>query len=326
MKKDYHFFRKLYAEILRGYSVVNLSDKIFYLKHSNEVVLSKSDSSYEFYYDYSLSRGASPEKEKIQFLIENDLWQKSKEDEIARLQEEIERQELTLSKVIVKAQKNIIKNKIERAKESLDEILAERNELVGETCESYASKKSNEDLLKHVFFKDESLTERLYSDEEYEEVEYAEITTLYILMTKALENFTHENLKVISLMPFFLNSFFISGDAPFFFYGKPTIELSNYQLDLFSLGITVKNGLSEKNPIPQNLTKDPMLALSWFNMKDIGSQKDLDNKHGISVVGASIDEMKALDPNADSLEGRKKKMFGDKETLNMQDMLKLHGY
>lgn len=326
MKKDYHFFRKLYSEILSGYSTVKLSDKTFYIKHSNDILASKADYSYEYYFQYCLDKGILPKEEKIKFLIESDLWSEQDEKKIEKLEAEIERYEVTLSKIVIKAQKNLIINKLEKSKEELEKILKDRSELLGETCESYASKKSNEALLKYIFFKDEALTVPAYTDEEFEELEYPEVNALFFLMVKSLENFTNENFKIISLMPFFLNTFFISGENPFFFYGKPTIELSSYQLDLYSIGLSVKNNLSEKNPIPLDVVKNPDRALSWFNISSSKVSKDIEGKDGASLVGASLEEMKAIDPSAEDLTSKSKRLFGDKATLNMQDMLKLHGY
>jgi hypothetical protein len=270
--------------------------------------------------------GVLPEQEKINFLIEKDLWDAKNEKRISFLEDNLDRQRLTLSKLVAKSQKATVQSEIEKLQTELNTIKLERSQLLGDTCESYAQKKSNEALLKYCFFKDEDLKERYYTDEDYEDIEYSEINTLYLLMSKTFEKFTDNNIKIICLMPFFLNSFFISGDSPFYFFGKPTYELTSYQLDLYSNGLSVKNNLTEKNPIPKDILKNPEIALSWFNFSENKALKDSKDKDGLSIAGATIEEMKAVDPNAVSLQEQAKKMFGEeKRQLNMQDMMKLHG-
>jgi len=171
----------------------------------------------------------------------------------------------------------------------------------------------------------ESLKERLYTKEEFDDLEHSEISTLFILMGKGLAEFTEKNIRVLSLCPLFLNSFFLCPDNAYNFYGKAVSLLSNNQTSLYSNGITVKDYASKGHPLPDNVLDDPEKALSWFSF-DPDAKNKISDKDGGTIVGATIEEMKKADPNAKSIGQVAKEKFKGKKQLNMQDMLNLHGY
>ena len=325
MKKDSSFYKKLYSEILLGYSSIVLKDRVFYLKHIDSLDSLEQSKSYEINFQYAKTRGLEQEKDKLEFVIKNDIWSQEKENEITSLKDELERLQTTQKKLFVKAQRDQNQKEIDKALSRLSLLKSERTENLGETCETFANKKSQESMLRNLFFKDEGLKEKLYTKEEFEDLEYAEISTLFILLNKTFAELTEETIRVISLSPFFLNSFFLCSDSAYNFYGKPVSQLSNNQISLYSNGITVKDYASKGHPLPDNILDDPEKALSWFNF-DPDAQNKVSDKDGGTIVGATIEEMKRADPNAKSIGQMAKEEFKDKKQLNMQDMLKLHGY
>ena len=325
MKKDSSFYKKLYSEILLGYSSVVLKDRAFYLKHIDSLDSLDQSRAYAINFEYAKAKGLEQEEEKLDFIIANDIWEKEKENEIASLKDQLERLQATQKKLFVQAQRSQNQKKIDKLTSEFALLNSERLEALGETCETFANKKSQEAMIRSLFFKDESLKERLYTKEEFDDLEHSEISTLFILMGKGLAEFTEKNIRVLSLCPLFLNSFFLCPDNAYNFYGKAVSLLSNNQTSLYSNGITVKDYASKGHPLPDNVLDDPEKALSWFSF-DPDAKNKISDKDGGTIVGATIEEMKRADPNAKTIGQMAKEKFKGKKELNMQDMLNLHGY
>jgi hypothetical protein len=295
------------------------------LKHHDNLDSIEQSKYYDINFLYAKSNGLQERDEKIKFLIENDLWSQENEDKIAKLKDSLERYELTQKKLIVKAQKVQNQRKIDEISYELNNYLSERAEMVGETCESFAEKKGQEALLRKTFYKDETLKEPFYTKEEFEELESAEISALYLILGQKFSEFSDKNIRIVSLCPFFLNPFFLCSDNAYAFFGQPISRLTNNQIALYSNGITVKDYASKGNPLPDNILEDPEKAMSWFTF-DPESHKKQESKDGGTIVGATIDEMKSSNPNSVDILSLKDQQFKGKDELNMQDMLKLHGY
>ena len=325
MKKDSSFYKKLYSEILLGYSSVVLKDRAFYLKHIDSLDSLDQSRAYAINFEYAKAKGLEQEEEKLDFIIANDIWEKEKENEIASLKDQLERLQATQKKLFVQAQRSQNQKKIDKLTSEFALLNSERLEALGETCETFANKKSQEAMIRSLFFKDEGLQEKLYTKEEFDDLDYGEISTLFVLMGKVLSGFTEKNIRILSLCPLFLNSFFLCPDNAYNFYGKAVSLLSNNQTSLYSNGITVKDYASKGHPLPDNVLDDPEKALSWFSF-DPDAKNKISDKDGGTIVGATIEEMKRADPNAKSIGQMAKDKFKDKKELNMQDMLNLHGY
>ena len=308
-----------------GYSSVVLKDRAFYLKHIDSLDSLDQSRAYAINFEYAKAKGLEQEEEKLDFIIANDIWEKEKENEIASLKDQLERLQATQKKLFVQAQRSQNQKKIDKLTSEFALLNSERLEALGETCETFANKKSQEAMIRSLFFKDESLKERLYTKEEFDDLEHSEISTLFILMGKGLAEFTEKNIRVLSLCPLFLNSFFLCPDNAYNFYGKAVSLLSNNQTSLYSNGITVKDYASKGHPLPDNVLDDPEKALSWFSF-DPDAKNKISDKDGGTIVGATIEEMKKADPNAKTIGQVAKEKFKGKKQLNMQDMLNLHGY
>lgn len=325
MKKDSSFYKRLYSEILLGYTPVVLKDRVFYLKHQDGLDAVEQAKAYDINYQYAKTRGLEEDSEKLKFIIKNGLWTEQEEKRIAKLKDELDRAELTQKKLFVKAQKIQNQNKINKIKEELSSLIIKKNDMMGETCETFAVKKSHEELLRTSFYKDKNLTDFYYSEDEFDELSAAEISTLFLLMSNALKDFNDKNIRIIALCPFFLNSFFLCSDDAYSFFGKPVSRLSTNQISIYSMGITIKDYASKGNMIPDNILDDPEKASAWFDF-DPNIAKQDSEKAGGTIIGATIQEMKRVNPEAIDINSAQDKMFKGKTELNMQDMLKLHGY
>ena len=141
-------------------------------------------------------------------------------------------------------------------------------------------------------------------------------------------------MKRVALSGFFLNNFYLCKDNPFIFYGKPVVELTYHQGDLFSYGRYFKHVLSEmKHQPPPDVMEDPDKLIEQYdvqqNQEKMNEGKDTSGTAS-TYIGATKEDMDSLgiteevknDPNVVDLNEELAKADGD---LSMEDLIKLHG-
>ena len=108
------------------------------------------------------------------------------------------------------------------------------------------------------------LKEQYFSEEEFEDLTSADLDAYTVLHTAVNSQFSDNILKKISVCPFFVNSFFICDNNPNLFFGKPVVELTNYQIDIFSYGRYYKFIMSECRPPTQDLYDAPQKLVEYY--------------------------------------------------------------
>lgn len=323
---EYRFLKKIYKDIILGYSYIQ-SENI-YIKHPCEIDLGFIEDLYIQHFNEAKIRGLPDEKEKIKELCEAEIWFEEKEKKIIYNQRQISNLKDTLKKIFIKSQTTSVNNQIKELEKELKEISEEREKLIGTTAEKYANKKSNEMIIYRSFFKDQNLKETLFTEEMFDEMELQDLTKYILIYNKVMENFNQKNLKKIAALPFFLNISFLAEDNIFIFYGKSIIQLSNFQIELFSNGRSYKNVIS-KGVNPSEEYYDNLDDLvEWYELnKSIKDASEVKFKSkdpdGMTYIGASKEEIKLINKvsNSDEIIDLAKE---DKE-LSMQDLIKLQG-
>jgi hypothetical protein len=217
-----------------------------------------------------------------------------------------------------------MRKEIESAQKDIDKLKLKKEHYIGITAESFANKKFTYYKLTQSYYKDEKLLEKLVGpDSEIDDIYYYELIELY---NQFQDKLSGDNLKMLSISPFFTNLFYLCDDNAFNFYGKPIIQLTNYQVDLISLGRYFKNILSNHPNIPIDVRSKPDELMDWIEIKQNAKDaKVIDENNELggagSIVGAQKKdlEMLGITPPKDSL-GDKIKKAGGK--LGMSEMLK----
>jgi hypothetical protein len=185
----------------------------------------------------------------------------------------------------------------------------------------------------YTLYKDEKLKENLFSLEDFEELEPRELSLLVQENNNCVSSFTPEELKKVAACPFFLNSLLICKNNPFTFFGKPIVELTNYQQDLFQNGLRFKNVIESEGkgpPILESLKE----VVDWYEKKVTGEKEKNEDAAGSTMFGASKEELEShlgdvkggVDlHSALEKENKVKKNTGGRKHLDLHDMLKIHG-
>ena len=302
MKNELGTLRYLYKDVINGYSKID--DQNIYISHLKERNIGEIEERKQKLVEEAKSKGLKDEEGKIELLISEQLWSKEKEEDIQSLKKDIIQLYETKKKLILGRQIRQINKQIKFKEKTYNELVKERSQEVGFTAENYAEKRVNEELVYKTFFKDKKLEEPFFSEEDFEDLTNGDLDTYTMLYTAVNSQFSDGILKKVSVCPFFLNSFFICENNPNLFYGKPVVDLTNYQIDVFSYGRYYKSIMQDCKPAPSDLNGKPQKLIEYYEnarkAKEAKENKKAFSKGkqseymGSTVFGASKEELEAL--------------------------------
>jgi hypothetical protein len=325
-------YKLIYYDIINGYSFYSDSKISFYIKHFSLQDINLVNTRKLKIEAKARKLGLLDEKTQMDNLIAKDNWSKAREEEVLKLRDFIKNLKYTKTKLILSRDIEDINKQIKENEDNLNSISAEKQELLGTTLESYTNKKINEYYVYCSLYKDESLINRLFTEEQFDELDYNELFEFYAKYNIGLSKITEKNIKKISLSGFFLNSFYLCDDDPYVFFGKPIINLTFSQIELFACAKYYKNILTNSTTRPpDNVMEDPEALIDWYegskNTNELlGKSKNKKSEEtlGTSLVGASAEDLKKVGmENKDgiSLVKEAEKKGG---SLSFHDLIKLH--
>jgi len=232
--------------------------------------------------------------------------------------------------LFLQAQIDAIKKDIVDNEIKLSNILAEKESVIGFTAEEYANRRINEYYM-HISILDEE-GKQLFGENEFDELEQDQVNDIMQVYEKNNRKFKAEILKKISLADFFTNIFYLCEDNVFNFYGKPVIDLTFYQIEIYSYGRYFKSIIqNSEEKIPDHIVEDPDKLIEWAqsskNVKEVLEKSSGDAESGASsIMGATKQDLAkaGIDENQDVIDlSQKAQEKGGR--LTMEDMMKLHG-
>lgn len=332
------------AEILNGYSPISSPSfgKVF-VKHFSNLDNSEIEERYSEVYQLALENDLPTLELREKEILEGPYWKEEKNKRLKELENFLPNLRLTKTKLIRDLDKAAIQKQIEDSENEIIKLKLIKNSLIGITAESFASKKVNEFFIYQALFSDPGLKTRKFTDEDYEELDESVIHELVSVYNSSLDKFADKTIKRISLSPQFSNSFYLSNDDPWVFYGKPVIQLTFYQIDLFANAKYFKGMIQNAGQkVPQEVLNDPDKLVEWFHTTQ-NSQKLINEAEnslsktgkesggvgGIALVGlSSADAKKAGINNApDPLDAalKAKRARGEEGGLTMEEIIKAKG-
>ena len=322
----------IFSEIIEGYSLVNsptFGD--LKIKHINNFDSAQSDIKQDYCFKKAVKDGLPKKEDKIKYLIKEKLWDPEKDKEADRLESLIKGMMKTKSKLHLQAQIDQIKKDIKTAEADFLKIKQKKEEAIGFTAEEYANRRVNEHLMQVSILGEDGKT--LFNDEEFGDLEQEHVNEIMSIYSSNTDKFKAYNLKRIALADFFTNIFYICEDNIFNFYGKPVINLTFYQIEVYSFCRYFKSIIqNSEEKIPEHIVEDPDELIEWAqsskNVKEAMEKGNLGDKEhsATSLVGATKEDLKKAgideDTNMIDLSQEAKKKGGK---LSMEDMMKLHG-
>jgi hypothetical protein len=328
MQREY--LKLIFSEIIEGYSFV--PSKLFgdlKIKHINNFDAAKTDIKNHYYFEKAVSQGLEKREDKIDYLIKEKLWDPEKDKQAKRLEDMLKGMRKTKSKLFLQTQIDSINKDIEKNELELNTILSEKETIIGFTAEEYAQRRINEYYM-YISILDEN-GNRLFKEDEFQELDEEQVAEIMTVYSKNNEKFKAEVLKKIALADFFTNIFYLCDDNVFNFYGKPVINLTFYQIEIYSYGRYFKSLIqNSEDKIPDHIVEDPDKLIEWAqsskNVKEVLEKNSGEEAGASSIMGATKEDLAKAGVNQDQdVIDLSKKAEEQGGRLSMDDLMKLHG-
>lgn len=320
MNSNFHLENLI--QILDSRTAFDLNGQRLFIRHFSLRDQNLISSFYQKYEKIATSKGIETSEQIYKRLKEDGDWTEEDDLKISEMQTYVENLKKTKSKIFLPSQKESHQKLIDEEESKLNFLLSRKHELVSMSAEDFANKRSNEEFLRSLIYKDEKLQHLAFSDEEFGELsstDISEISKKYYDISKKLSDV---NIQKIVLQDFF-NMYLSACENPYFFYGKFISELSVYQVKLCLFGRIFYNIFQYHDDIPEDIKKEPQAIFDFVDSKK--NRESLADKYkdgATAVFGATEKDLDILDPSARkiSLSEEIKKNGG---SLNMDQMIKL---
>lgn len=316
--------RLLFSDVLKGCCLSSYRSKPITIKHLSYLDISDFDIKYNDYLEEARTNGVPTTEEREKILIEEGSWSEQKNKQIKELLLYISGMRETKVKLFRQAEIDQINRTIKETEDKLKELENEKSQLLQCTAEIFAQKKITEyQIFKSVFNNDKLL----FNAEEYDDLSDVELVFLANLYNEKLMFFNEKNFKRIALSNFFLNSFYLCENNPFTFYGKPIIQLTLFQIEVFSHAVYFKHILSNsQTKPPPHIMSEPDLLIDWYNSSQAVKEQIDKGRKPEDLVGLSSKDrenlgIKAASPHDKLIAAAQKKG----SPLTAQDIMKLQG-
>jgi hypothetical protein len=233
------------------------------------------------------------EKNKLKYLIDNNLWNNDKETEIERQRDYIMRLQegrKTFSQPSMLANHDKL---ISEESGKLTRMLTERFNLLGLTAEMYAERQINDYYMLHNLFVDDRLVTPLFSEEEFEDLSDDDVSNITQCYDTAIKGCSEDYIRRLSVQDFFMRYYTLCDNNISFFYGKPICQLTHYQVSLGNYAKYYRSLIENydlSNMTPEK-RQDPEEIEKFVNVKK-NADKALEK--GMAPVNMSKDDIKTL--------------------------------
>lgn len=322
--KDY---RKILKEIVQGFSPYFIGEKKRYIKHQsiNDVV--DFDDVYKVHYEKAQSKGLPTEAEIFENLEKEGMWSRQDDSEIEQQEFYVESLNKNKKNVYLKSAIDQMNKQIKDAEEKLSTLKSKKRDLSSNCCETYALNRANDFYMFNSFFKDSKLEVPLYTQEEFEYVTTKEVSKLVRIYNEFHDRFKESSVKNLAIQDFY-KVYYSFSESSNDFFGKPILELTNFQLSLILYTRIFKNIFEQHSDIPDKTKQDPDALLDYANSsekRDEAKQKIADSSTGgSSIMGATKEDLEDLGVSSSgkSLHEAAKSKGG---SLSMKDLIDLNG-
>ena len=323
------FYISLIGEAFDGYTEEALDGTPVYIRHINIRDQRYLQRYHERYKNIALSKGVESKEDREKRVIKDGIWTHEEDQKIASLQFEIENLKKTVKGVFLPSQQDAIRKTLEERRTEVADLLMKKQEVIGKTADDYAASRSNDEMLRFCLFKDCNLTERLYTEEEFAELEVWEITKINELQNSMSQRLSETSLQEAVLRPFF-GIYLSLCENPAEFYGKPVVDLSIYQLKTVLFGKMFFNIFQQTENIPENIRDNPEKLMAFAeNQRNknskAGSGGLRDDASASAVFGATKEDMQTLDLGRGANVSLRDEAAKHGGKLNMQQMMRLAG-
>lgn len=274
-------------------------------------------------------KGLPSESEIFEDLKKDGMWTEKDDAEIEKQSFYVESLVKNKKNIYLKSALDQVNKQIVEAEEKLSSLKSKKEALVSNSADKYALNRANDFYIVNSFYKDKELGEKLYTEKEFEYASTAEVSKLVQTYNEFHQTFSETNIKNLAIQDFY-KSYYSFIDNLSDFFGKPVVDLTNYQLNLTLYTKIFKNILDQySEDIPDRIKNDPDALLDFANSSESREKikQELGKDSGAStIVGATKEDMDELGlsqpKQGKTLEDLAKEKGG---SLSMKDLMNLSG-
>ena len=313
------------GEVFDGYTEIFFNGDPVYIKHYNIRDQRYIQKYYEKHKNAAIKKGLETEEERLIEIKKDGIWLDNDDLKISNLELEINNLSTTQKKIFLPSQKESMSKDIESKKIEIYILKNKKRELIGKTAEEYASSRSNEEMLRYFIFKDRDLTENLFTEDEFSELDDTELLFFMNEQAKVNARLSELNIQKAVLRPFF-NMYLSQCENIKDFYDKAIVLLSVYQLKTALYARMFFNIFQHVEDIPDHIKDDPEKLLAYSDSKRNNNSGGIDeNSDASAVFGATKEDMKVISGNTKQI-SLKDELDKNGGKLNMEQMMKLAGH
>lgn len=294
MNQENLLLKQLYGDIIQGYTQAE-SPKLgnFVIRHFGTKTCIEIDAyNYELFEKAKIN-GIPAEKERYGEIIKEGSWSGEKEKEIRENQLFIDNAQKSIKQLVYDDQIDQFRAEINETQDKINKLQEEKGIALGPTIESFVNLKYKEYFVIQSIYNDFTKMSKNKRSYDHKKIDNEILFELINAYNKYMHKFSEENLKKIALASFFMPHFCLSDNDPLKFYGKPIVDLTYFQVDLFIFGARFKNIVSDSDNIPDEIINDPIQLEEWYDKRQ-NFKKILDKNKGksnVSIPGVTGDDL-----------------------------------
>lgn len=310
-------YGSVYSEIVAGLSKKTIDGKDYYFKHPTQAEHFDIYGKYFLVFNDAKKRGLLSEAQKLEDAIQNSWWTSEKESRYQQISSTIKALRVTKSNLLLPSQKDQIQKEIDRNGYILSTFEKERRELIGYTAERYTNDRIHDEMLLALTYKNEHLTERLFTDrEEYYYLSDTVVESIRNEFFSCMSLFSSDIIKKVAACPFFQNMLYVTSDCDAMnFWGTPPTKCTKYQIDLLINGKVLKNAVKSEmeqgNAVADDILSDPDKLVAWYDSRiEAPVQKSTQNNYSgsnntvTSFVGATKEDLNKMGVKIEKIRGK----------------------
>ena len=327
--QKYELCLNVYRDIINGHSSVLDGSQELYVKHLTDRDQAHFQYKREHFQALAEEKGLLSEEDYVEMLQKTGHWSKEEEETYNNLNIEIKNLESTRDNLFLEAQRKRIEERINKKTEERDKLSQARSELKVNTIEDFSENKLHDFIVSFTFYKDRELKDLLYTEEEFDLLDTSELSELMNKFADIHADFRDEQMKLISVCPFFVNIFTLCGENAYAFFSKPIVELTNFQTSLLNAGKYSRSLIMNSKAAPEDYYESPKKLSEWYELQDKSKQvKDglsqQGDAGGTTIVGANKSEIKSLESEDDKVVDLNK-LAQEKGEISFDELMDLHG-
>jgi hypothetical protein len=319
-------FRHLFKDIVFGWSEIQYRAESAYLKHLSVFDQVDIEEVRNSFFKKAKDRGLPTKSDALQRLKEEEMWTshddfKIKEQEDYLIHAENTKKELYLKK------------EIDRANEEIHEVRrkillfeAQKEELLGQTCEKYADSRVSDHYIVRSLYRDRTISETYYNQEEVDEMTRSEMTEIVRLYNTAYGVFDDINIQKVVLQDFYQPYMPFCENVNNMF-SKPLFELSINQVKLIIYSRMFKNIFENYSKIPDRIRTNPEKIIDYVNAQEKAKDKlkNFDKDGASTLVGAKKEDYEYLgvtNSQENTLSAKLKQKGGKMDMKDLMEAIK----